>query len=245
MKAIKSALLLGFVALQALGAQFPWVCDYNSDGKADPFWHYKGNSIQAAYNGIWFMTGTSITGGASFPSLPISTEPQWSVVGTGKFHIGSDSNRDVLWRHDSLAMAAVWIMNGTTYQYSDLLVEDPGVNWRISATADFNEDGYTNILWDNKITGDKKIWLMQGVSRLREIILAPLGLTQWKVLCAGDFGSNTSSSPDGHPDILLYSVNPASGEGQIQGLVPPLELGHRDTGPSRRSRDLHDARNRW
>jgi hypothetical protein len=210
-------LLLSCVAgFNGLAAQFPWVCDFTGDGRADPFWHYRGNSIQAPYNGIWFMSGTTITGGAGFPSLPISTEPQWSVVGTGKFHTGADSNRDILWRHDSLAMAAVWIMNGTTFQYSALLTDDPGVDWRIGATADFNEDGYTDILWDNKVTGDKKVWLMQGTSRLQELSPLQTGLTQWRVMCAGDFGSNISSTPDGHPDILLDSINPISGEGTLQ-----------------------------
>src|SRR5579862_3576958 len=116
----KVFLLFGVVVLASLmpasmrAAQFPWVCDFNGDGRADPVWHYKGNSIQLPVNWIWYLTGTTITGAVP---LVTSTDPQWSLVGTGKFHIGGDSNRDILWRHDSFAMTAVWIMNGTDYQY--------------------------------------------------------------------------------------------------------------------------------
>src|SRR6185503_20196274 len=141
---------------------------YDGNNVPDILWHYKGNSTGPAANAIWVMNGATISGGIWLPNSP---DPNWALAGTGRFHVvnaqNPDQNRDILWRHSSSALTAVWSMNGTTFQSSALLNEDPGATWRIGATADFNEDGYTDILWDDNTTGTKVVWLMKGLQRLQ------------------------------------------------------------------------------
>jgi hypothetical protein len=140
-----------------LGAQFPWVCSFDNNNTADLLWHYKGNSVAVAYNAVWLMNGTTMD-----PRwLPTSGDLEWSMSGTGKFHTTPDSYRDIVWRHNTLNYAVVWLMNGLIMTgWAPLYVPSgtDGVNFRIAATADFNRDGYTDIVWEHKQNGTKSVY---------------------------------------------------------------------------------------
>lgn len=228
----------GFALLASCGwhstaTPFPWVCSFDGNDSPDIFWHYKGNSVQAPINAIWLMDGINITSGVYTDT---SGDPNWSAVAVGRFHQVSadclqdpnrpDKNRDILWRHTSAALVAVWYMSGTTFQGAAILSQDPGASWRLGAAADFNEDGYSDIVWDDNATGAKVVWLMQGgnaqasppqaPSLLQSLTLDDTGLTSWRVLQAADFGSPGNSMPDGHADLLLYNLSMLNGVGTMQ-----------------------------
>src|SRR5262249_10273716 len=55
----------------------------------------------------------------------------------------------------------IWIMSGTSV-VSRSVLSNPGANWIIAGTGDFNRDAATDILWRNTLTGDVRLWEMNG-----------------------------------------------------------------------------------
>jgi Leucine-rich repeat (LRR) protein len=81
--------------------------DFNGDGQVDILWRYNESG---GYNAVWYMTGATLTGAASLPSV---SDLNWQIVGTGDFN--GDGQVDILWRYNGSGGAnAVWYMNGTT-----------------------------------------------------------------------------------------------------------------------------------
>jgi hypothetical protein len=44
---------------------------------------------------------------------------------------------------------------------------NPGADWHIKATGDFNGDGHSDILWQND-SGQAAMWLMNGTTVLSQ-----------------------------------------------------------------------------
>ncbi len=80
------------------------------------------------------------------------------------------------------------------------------LNWRLSATGDFNGDGKADILWRNTTSQKLVIWIMDGSAKIGAIIPNPSQAldANWEIAAAADFNG------DGHRDLLWY--NPTSGK---------------------------------
>jgi hypothetical protein len=60
------------------------------------------------------------------------------------------------------------------------IIGNPGPDWRICGTGDYNGDGRSDILWQNS-TGDVAVWEMNGTTVISAVILASPGST-WHAL---------------------------------------------------------------
>ena len=54
------------------------------------------------------------------------------------------------------------------------MVANPGANWKVAGTGDFNGDGHSDILLQNT-NGTVAIWEMNGVSATSSAVLANPG----------------------------------------------------------------------
>ncbi len=68
---------------------------------------------------------------------------------------------DILWYH-VWGFTGVWFMNGAKYK-SGAWVGWAPTEWKIVGSADFNNDGKTDILWRNAKTGENLVWFMDGI----------------------------------------------------------------------------------
>jgi FG-GAP-like repeat len=103
------------------------------------------------------MSGTSPLLGvnASDPEHPlykITPEPglDWKIIGTGDFN--NDGHGDILWRHDSGALA-IWEMAGTGVKNQYMLtatVPDLPALSKKPFVGDFDNNGVSDLLWQGK-----------------------------------------------------------------------------------------------
>jgi len=106
----------------------------------------------------------------------------------------------ILWQ-SAAGQPAIWELNGATINGASLIDADPGPNWKAAGTADFNNDGSTDILLQNT-NGSVAVWEMDGASLIKSAIVADPG-PNWKAVGTGDFNQ------DGSADILLQNANGA------------------------------------
>lgn len=180
------------------GAVYPDAPDFNGDHKPDILWHYLGAHSATVPPGacaIWTMNGVNLASGYE---LPATSDLGWKIVGTGDFNL--DGHRDILWRHETIDMIAVWYMVGTEMTSGVVLHEAaPGQDWRITGAADFNADGKTDILLQNRVNGAKVIWIMDGISLKQGTYVESSSTEDWQIAGTGDFNG------DGKPDLILSS----------------------------------------
>jgi hypothetical protein len=164
--------------------------DFNGDGQVDILWRYNGSG---GYNAVWYMTGTTLTGAASLPSV---SDLNWQIVGTGDFN--GDGQVDILWRYNGSGGAnAVWYMNGATLTGAASLPSVSDLNWQIVGTGDFNGDGQVDILWRyNGSGGANAVWYMNGATLTGGASLPSVSDLNWQIVGTGDFNG------DGKVDIL-------------------------------------------
>ncbi|MFH0994533.1 MAG: multicopper oxidase domain-containing protein [Pseudomonadota bacterium] len=101
--------------------------DFNSDGKPDIIWRNISNG--QAYSGqnvLIFMDGIVIK---SWTFLPILTDQNWQIVGTGDFN--EDVYTDILWRNSRTGENMVWFMNGQTQIGTGSIPTVADRNWTI------------------------------------------------------------------------------------------------------------------
>jgi hypothetical protein len=90
--------------------------------------------------------------------------PDWHVADTADFD--GDGKNDVLWRTDSGSLA-IWELDGTRIKFNGFVnngtiaVGEPGPDWHIADTADFDGDGKNDLLWRTD-SGSVAIWEMDG-----------------------------------------------------------------------------------
>jgi hypothetical protein len=103
----------------------------------------------------------------------------------------------------------LYFYNGTTKIGEQPIPIANNTPWRVVGTADFNNDGRSDILWHNVTTGQMYIWYMtftNGVAAfgsgayVTNAAMAPEAvLGAWKIVGVGDF------SGDSKPDILWHN----------------------------------------
>jgi hypothetical protein len=164
--------------------------DFNGDGRVDILWQNDDSTVRE-----WLgQPDGSFVG--NIAHVDVYPGPQWHVVGTGDFN--GDGRADVLWRNDDGTMRdwlgqadGSFVGNIAHFNYN------PGLQWHVVGTGDFNGDGRTDILWQND-DGTMRDWLGQPdgsfVGNIAHFDYNP-GL-QWHVVGTGDFNG------DGFDDVL-------------------------------------------
>lgn len=115
-----------------------------------------------------------------------------SLAGTDDFDGDFDSE---LVFHDTVS--------GTAYVDSTAVSGAAALplNWKLSATADFDLDGRADILWRNTTSQKLVIWTMNGSAKVGNIVPSPDQAVDpnWEVAGATDFNG------DGATDLLWYN----------------------------------------
>jgi FG-GAP-like repeat len=184
--------------------QLQGVGDFNGDGISDVV--YRSSSSGQTY--IDIMNGTQVTSASGFTSQQV-TDPSWQIAAVADFVSGS--NADILWRYDNTSNAAdplngdlyLWQMNGTNV-VNQAALGNPGANWQIAGTGDFNGDGAADILFRynnpsnaaDPLNGVTYIDFMNGSSVTSG---AP---TQWQVDNSWVIAGIGDYNGDGTSDIL-------------------------------------------
>ena len=161
--------------------------DFNDDGHSDILLQNTNGAVA-----IWDMNGAN---GTTVADSAVVANPgaNWKAVGTGDFN--DDGHSDILLQNTNGAVA-IWEMNGAngTTVADSAVVANPGANWKVVGTGDFNGDGHSDILLQNT-NGNVAIWEMSGVSATSSAVLGDPG-PNWHAI-----GTNGGS------DILLQNTS--------------------------------------
>jgi len=128
----------------------------------------------------------------------------WHALGASDFD--GDGKTDILWRTDGGALA-IWGMDGNQVTGADYIhsgaikVGQPGTDWHIVGTGDFDGDGKGDLLWRTN-SGALAVWEMDGTQiksadylRMGSSAISAPG-ADWHVADVADFNG------DGRADIL-------------------------------------------
>jgi hypothetical protein len=181
--------------------------DFNGDGKVDILWRHNSGLIS---DWLGQTTGGFIDNGAASNINPGSS---WHIAGTGDFN--GDGRDDILWRNDD-GLVSDWLAqsNGGFIDNATAFKFNPGTQWQIAATGDFNGDGRDDILWRHD-SGLISVWLAQPNGSFVDANASINPGSQWSVVGAGDFNG------DGRDDILWRNSNGLTTEwlGQSNGSL--------------------------
>lgn len=175
--------------------------DLNQDLKTDLVFRNTGSG----QNDIWLMNGTTRIG-APVTLSPTPSSLNQAIVGVDDFN--SDNKNDLMLWNSSTGAVEFWTMNGTTRTGVVPLTGATAlaINWKPSATADFNRDGKPDIVWRNVDSQKIVIWTMNDTVKVGNIIPTPDQAVDanWEIVAALDYDN------DGYVDFLWY--NPTSGK---------------------------------
>jgi hypothetical protein len=165
--------------------------DFNANWKTDIlFQHDDGTPA------VWNMDGANIA--KSFAL--VNPGPKWHAVETG--HFDDDPATDILFQHDD-GTVAIWLMGG--WQLPDgaiaasAAVANPGPDWKIVGTGDFNGDYKADILFRHT-DGRLAEWRMDGLKIAEGYVIG--NLTEgMSVAGTGDFDDN------GRDEILIRQAD--------------------------------------
>jgi lipopolysaccharide export system protein LptA len=136
----------------------------------------------------------SVNDGASQSAIATTT----IAVVPVKTDFNDDLHTDILFQdvgNDALAgTPQVWLMNGTSV-VSQTTLSNPGSNWIIAGTGDFNQDGNADIVLRDTVAGTVKLWEMNGASVALNATVATVA-TNWTIIGLADFNG------DGRTDLL-------------------------------------------
>jgi hypothetical protein len=169
--------------------------DFNADGRADLVWRHNATNRYM----LWTMNGTQ-RGGAAW----IAPDPGagWQVVGSDDFN--RDNKTDLVLHNTTTGEVQFWTMNGATRLGSPVPLTGATplpLEWKISATGDFNADGWPDLVWRNSATQKIRIWTMTGAGKNGEIVPSPdqAADPNWEIVAALDYNS------DSKRDLLWYN----------------------------------------
>ncbi len=171
--------------------------DFDGDGRTDLVFR---NNFDGAENLVWFMDGVTRTAQARI--TPYATSADWRIRGVDKFDFG-DTNDLVFWNQVT-GQVEFWLMNGTDRVGAPVPLSGGPVlppNWDLSATADFNRDGWPDIVWRDFTTQKIAIWTMNGTAKLGDVVPTPDQAvdSNWAIVTAADYND------DGSTDFLWYN----------------------------------------
>ena len=161
---------------------------------------YLGNTVTPDHR-VWLMNGVSQLSEQPLSPAPASVSQQ--IAGVGDFD-GDFWNDLVLW-DDTTGAVEFWFMNGTPIRPGAAVpisgAPTLATNWKLSATADFNADGKSDIVWRNFTSQKIVIWTMNGATKVGNIIPTPDQAvdSNWEIVGALDLNN------DNNTDFLWYN----------------------------------------
>jgi uncharacterized repeat protein (TIGR01451 family) len=180
--------------------------DVNGDGRDD--------GISQQVNGdvdLWLMDG-SYSGEVHAKIGPFASGELagWHVKGSGDFN--GDGNADIIFQHDN-GQAAMWLMdaNANATFVGAVGPFNPGADWQIKGTGDFNGDGKDDLVWQHT-NGQAAMWLMDGTQTTFVGAVGPFNPgANWHIQGTGDFNG------DGKSDILWQETGGLVAEWHMDG----------------------------
>jgi hypothetical protein len=145
------------------------------------------------------MSSSTPDGGEASASHPVSTAPQGSAPVNSSTAAAAPAMR-MLWQNTSTGDRSIWLMNGTSWDGSYVLLPHVPTAWLIAGSGDFNGDGEADIVWQNTTTGDRSIWLMSGTTWSGSYVLLPQVPIEWSIAAVADFNA------DGDPDLVWQNT---------------------------------------
>jgi hypothetical protein len=150
------------------------------------------------------MNGTTRSG-----VLALSHVPALPQLISGVDDFNGDNRNDLVLRNTSTGAVEFWLLNGVTRTGAPVPLTAPGtpaLEWKLSATADFNRDGKPDLVWRNFTTQKIVIWQMNGTAFAISLIPTPDQAVDanWEIVAALDYNG------DGLVDFMWY--NPNSGK---------------------------------
>lgn len=169
--------------------------DFDADGQPDLVWrHLPSNRYM-----VWSMNGTQRSGAAWITPDPGAG---WQIVGSDDFT--SDNRTDLVLHNSVTGAVEFWPMNGAARAGSALPLTGAAplpLDWKLSATGDFNADGRPDLVWRNTATQKIVIWTMNGAAKTGEIVPSPdqAADPNWEIAAALDYDG------DARRDFLWYN----------------------------------------
>ncbi|MGD1920490.1 MAG: FG-GAP-like repeat-containing protein [Pleurocapsa sp.] len=173
------------------------VNDFNGDGKHDILWRNYETGVMHA----WKMDGLTWKQGEDI-DMPDILDSAWHPVATGDFN--NDGHTDIVTRYywkDNSGHNRIWLMNENQITEQVTIRREPGLDWHISGTGDFNKDGDIDLLWRNYKNGENHVWLMDGTNYIESVALETVEDPDSKIVGTGDFDK------DGNVDIVWRNGN--------------------------------------
>ena len=190
--------------------------DFNGDNKIDILWR----NLATNNCRVWFMDGTVYLGVYDFTDKAANSS--WNIFSTGDFN--NDGKIDILWRNDSQNKTAAWYMGYDNVNHNTLvklgegsIATNPGTNWRIVGTGDFNGDGKPDIVWRNSTNAKVSIWTMNWPQRIADLQVSNPLNNPWTIQGVGDFNS------DINPDLIWR--NTSNGQNRVWFMDGNIKIG--------------------
>jgi hypothetical protein len=168
------------------------------DGSALTFTH-TGLPVGLSINSVTRqITGTPAAAGVYNVSVFVSDNLEtvsrsftWTVTQTCQriSDLNVDCRGDLIWRDTTTGANAVWYLNGSTYLgWANLptLPIPANSGWQLSAVADINKDGKTDLIWRHADTGQNVVWYLNGTTYLGWASFLTLADSNWQLVASAD-----------------------------------------------------------
>jgi hypothetical protein len=111
-------------------------------------------------------------------------------------------------------------MNGTTPFSEPPVGGNPGPNWQVVGSGDFDGGGQADILWQNT-GGQPAIWVMDGLTPVGEPLVGANPGPSWQIVGTGYFNGLGGG---GDSDILWQNTDGQAAIWPMNGTTPTAEV---------------------